>query len=103
SPAAFIADLGAAYRASGRTQSLMDAADVHVYENGSTLPTGFTSSDSTSLGDYPRLVAALGHAFDGTAQAGSTLPILYGEVEVADGGQAPAAWRRATARRSRWP
>jgi YD repeat-containing protein len=91
SPSSFIADLGAAYRASGRSKPLMDAIDVHIYDDGSMLPTGFTSSDSTSLGDYPRLVAALGHAFDGTAQVGSTLPILYGEVEVASGGVAPGA------------
>src|SRR5258706_5052135 len=33
-------------------------------------------------GDYTRLVALLGKAFDGTAQRGSKLPIFYGEYGV---------------------
>ena len=33
-------------------------------------------------GDYAKLVALLGKAFDGTAQRGSTLPILYGEFGI---------------------
>jgi hypothetical protein len=32
--------------------------------------------------DYGKLVALLGKAFDGTAQKGSTLPILYGEFGI---------------------
>ena len=34
------------------------------------------------LADYSRLIQTLGVAFDGTAQAGSTLPILYDEFGV---------------------
>jgi len=33
-------------------------------------------------GDYAKLVALLGKAFDGTGQAGSKLPIVYGEYGV---------------------
>src|SRR5581483_10273659 len=35
-----------------------------------------------SLADYPKLVTLLGDAFDGTAQAGSSLPIVYDEFGV---------------------
>jgi len=35
-----------------------------------------------ALADYDKLVALLGEAFDGTAQAGSTLPIYYDEFGV---------------------
>jgi hypothetical protein len=41
-----------------------------------------TSSSTIALGDYDKLVAALGKAFDGTAQKGSTVPIVYGEFGV---------------------
>ena len=34
------------------------------------------------LADYEKLVGALGTAFDGTAQPGTTLPILYDEFGV---------------------
>ena len=34
------------------------------------------------MADYDKLVGLLGQAFDGTAQPGSTLPILYGEYGV---------------------
>ena len=34
------------------------------------------------MADYGKLVALLGEAFDGTAQAGSELPIFYGEFGV---------------------
>jgi hypothetical protein len=103
SPTAFIRDLGAAYRASGRKQPVMDALSFHPY--------GDTSSDSpdalhplaTTIGlsDYGKLVALLGSAFDGTAQAGSKLPILYDDFGVETkvpaakaklyGGEEPAA------------
>src|SRR5262249_18400068 len=39
-------------------------------------------STSIGLGDYDKLVGLLGQAFDGTAQRGSTLPILYDEYGV---------------------
>jgi hypothetical protein len=83
SPTTFIRDLGLAYRASGRAAPLMDVFDEHVYADTSALPPSMPHASSTiAEGDYGKLVALLGKAFDGTAQRGSTLPILYGEYGV---------------------
>ena len=84
SPTTFIRDLGAAYRASGRTKPLMDAFSIHVYGESPRIPPSLGHPRTTSLGiaDYPRLVELLGAAFDGTAQAGADLPIVYGEYGV---------------------
>ncbi|GIU94748.1 MAG: hypothetical protein KatS3mg012_1205 [Gaiellaceae bacterium] len=83
SPTTFIRALGAAYRASGRTRPVMDAFSIHVYGDHSSQPPA-TLHPGTSIGiaDYDKLVGLLGEAFDGTAQRGSTLPILYGEYGV---------------------
>jgi len=84
SPTAFITDLGAAYRASGRRKAIMDGFAFHPYgENSSVSPTA-THPNSTTIGlaDYDKLVSLLGQAFDGTAQAGSTLPIVYDEYGI---------------------
>jgi hypothetical protein len=80
SPTRFIPELGAAYRKSGRRLPLMDTFSFHPYlEPG--LPPSFKHPKSTtvSLNDYDKLVALLGKAFDGTAQPGSRLPIIYDE------------------------
>jgi hypothetical protein len=84
SPTSFIKDLGAAYRASGRTLPVMDVFDIHVYQDYSALPPSFEHPVATTISvpDYGKLVSLLGQAFDGTAQPGSTLPILYGEFGV---------------------
>jgi hypothetical protein len=85
SPTAFIRDLGTVYRASGRTRPIMDGLAIHPYgDNSSQAPKDSAHPNSTSIGvaDYGKLVALLGQAFDGTAQAGSTLPILYDEYGV---------------------
>jgi Bacterial Ig domain len=84
SPLVFIRDMGRAYRASHRTLPIMDEFDEHIYEENSSLPPSMAHPNSTTLAeaDYPRLVAALGQAFDGTAQPGSSLPIVYGEYGV---------------------
>ncbi len=85
SPTTFIPDLGAAYRASGRTTPIMDAFAFHPYEDNSSLAPAKTlhpHSTTVSIGDYGKLVALLGEAFDGTAQPGSTLPIYYDEFGV---------------------
>ena len=84
SPTTFIRDLGAAYRASGRNRPLMDEFDEHVYADSSALPPSMSHPRSPNIGvaDYRKLVRLLGKAFDGTAQRGSTLPILYGEFGV---------------------
>ena len=69
----------------------MDEFALHPYEDNSSIPPSFAHPRSTtiSLADYPKLVALLGKAFDGTAQAGSTLPIVYDEFGVQS--QIPAA------------
>jgi hypothetical protein len=84
SPTTFIRDLGAAYRASGRKRPLMDMFSIHVYGEAPRVPPTFKHPRSTSIGmaDYGKLVALLEKAFDGTAQAGSKLPIVYGEYGV---------------------
>ncbi len=84
SPTAFIQDLGAAYRAGGRGIPVMDAFAFHPYADNSSIPPDFLHPNSTSIGigDYDKLVGLLGQAFDGTAQRGSTLPILYDEFGV---------------------
>ena len=79
SPTTFIPDLGTAYRASGRTTPIMDAFAFHPYPDNSSQSPGFVHPNSTTIGvaDYPKLVALLGKAFDGTAQPGSAIPIVY--------------------------
>jgi len=84
SPTSFIRDLGALYRASGRTTPIMDQFAMHPYQDNSSLPPAFAHprTSTIALGDYGKLVALLGQAFDGTAQPGSTLPIVYDEFGV---------------------
>lgn len=85
SPTAFIADMGAAYKASGRTTPIMDALSLHPYEDHSSVaPADGTHPNTTTiaLADYDKLVSILGDAFDGTAQPGSSLPIYYDEFGV---------------------
>jgi hypothetical protein len=84
SPTVFIKDLGLAYRASGRTKPVMDALGIHPYGDNSSQPPSFAHPNTTTIGvaDYGKLVSLLGVAFDGTAQLGSTLPILYDEYGV---------------------
>jgi hypothetical protein len=84
SPTTFIKDFGLAYRASGRTIPIMDAFGFHPYGDNSSQPPSFAHPNTTTIGlaDYGKLVSLLGVAFDGTAQLGSTLPILYDEYGV---------------------
>jgi hypothetical protein len=84
SPTAFIRDLGAAYRASGRRKPLMDAFAFHPYMQASRIPPTVAHPDNTSitLADYPKLVALLKEAFESTAQPGARLPIYYTEFGV---------------------
>ena len=81
SPSRFIEDLGAAYRASGRDEPVMDMFSIHPYPENSSIPPTLQHPETTSIGlaDYDKLVALLGAAFDGTDQPGSSLPIVYGE------------------------
>jgi hypothetical protein len=84
SPTRFITDLGAAYRASGRTKPIMDGFAFHPYGENSSVPPTSPHPRSTSIGlaDYGKLVSLLGKAFDGTAQIGSKLPIVYDEYGI---------------------
>ncbi len=84
SPTAFIRDLGLAYRRSGRTKPIMDWFAFHPYLETSKLAPTFAHPRTTTIAiaDYGKLVTLLGGAFDGTAQRGSTMPILYDEFGV---------------------
>lgn len=84
SPTAFIRALGIAYRASGRTVPVMDGYAHHPYPDTSSQSPDVAHPASTTiaLADYGKLVALLAEAFDGTAQPGSTLPILYAEFGI---------------------
>jgi hypothetical protein len=84
SPTRFIQDLGAAYKASGRSRPVMDAFSVHPYMRTSELPPTETHAASTTItiGDYPKLAALLSSAFAGTPQRGRGLPIYYTEFGV---------------------
>jgi hypothetical protein len=84
SPTRFLRELGAAYRASGRALPVMDVFAFHPYADNSSRSPELPPADPDHLAliDYPKLVALLAEAFDGTAQAGSTLPILYDEFGV---------------------
>jgi hypothetical protein len=83
SPTQFIRDMGTAYRASGRTKPIMDVFALHPYQTRSAIPPGQPhTGTSLGFGDYDKLVALLGGAFDGTAQPGSKLPIAYTEFGV---------------------
>jgi hypothetical protein len=84
SPTVFIQDLGTAYRASGLTGPVMDGLAIHPYPENASVPPTLAHPNSTPIGiaDYGKLVGLLGKAFDGTGQAGSTLPILYAEYGI---------------------
>lgn len=83
SPTQFIRDMGTAFRASGRTKPIMDVFALHPYQTRSAIPPGQPhTGTSLGFGDYDKLVALLGTAFDGTAQEGSHLPIAYTEFGV---------------------
>ena len=86
SPVTFIPDMGAAYKASGRTKPIMDMFAFHGYQDNSSIAPGTPhpnpASKNVTIADYTRLTGLLGQAFDGTAQPGSTLPIDYGEFGV---------------------
>jgi hypothetical protein len=84
SPTTFIRDLGAAYRTSGRTRPVMDGFVHHPYAESSLVPLDRAHPRTRTIGlaDYDKLAGLLRDAFDGTAQQGSDLPLLYGEIGV---------------------
>jgi hypothetical protein len=77
SPTAFIRDLGAAYRESGRSRPIMDAFSMHVYGETSRVPPNHAHlGTSIGIADYGKLVDLLREAL------GRTTPIVYGEYGV---------------------
>lgn len=84
SPTQFIRDMGAAFRASGRTEPIMDIFAIHPYLERSEIEPSTEHPLGTSIGiaDYDKLVDLLEEAFDGTAQTGGDLPIAYTEFGV---------------------
>jgi hypothetical protein len=84
SPTAFLRALGAAYRQSGRSRPVMDGFVHHPYPESADVPIDLRHPRVKSIGlaDYGKLVTLLSQAFDGTAQKGDDLPILYGEIGV---------------------
>lgn len=84
SPTQFIRDMGAAYRASGREEPIMDIFAIHPYLGRSQIPPSTEHPLGTTIGiaDYDKLVDLLAEAFDGTAQPGSEVPIAYTEFGV---------------------
>ena len=77
-------DLGAAYRASGRSKPLIDAFAIHPYMQASRdSPTAAHPDNTTiTLADYPKLVRLLAAAFRGTHQEAAHLPVYYTEFGV---------------------
>jgi hypothetical protein len=91
SPAQFVLDMGAAYRASKRAKPIMDAFAYHPYMERADLPPTLrhVRSKTLTIADYGKLVSVLKRAFAGTAQKGATLPLVYDEFGVE--AQIPAA------------
>jgi hypothetical protein len=83
-PSRFILDMGKAYRESKRKRPIMDAFAFHPYLEHADLPPTYRhySPRIMTIADYGRLISVLGRAFDGTAQAGSKIPIVYAEFGV---------------------
>jgi hypothetical protein len=83
-PQRFLLDMGKAYRDSGRQRPIMDAFAFHPYLEHANLPPTYKhySPRVITIADYGRLVSLLRRAFDGTAQLGAKLPIIYAEFGV---------------------
>jgi hypothetical protein len=90
SPALFLRDLGAWYRASGRTRRLMDGLDFHPYPVPQSLPfgQGYPNPVDAAVSNLPRVYQAFYDGFSGTAQptigqqAGGGLPVSLNEVGI---------------------
>ena len=83
SPVRFLAALGAAYRASGRTEPIMDAFSFHAYPNANTDPpyVGYQWPNA-GMPNFDRIKQALWDAFNGTGQrhVESGLPLWLDEI-----------------------
>jgi hypothetical protein len=84
SPTRFLRELGEAYRKSRRALPVMDGFSFHPYPLNSSVAVDAVPTDGDHLGliDQDRLVRLLGKAFNGTAQVGSGMPILYDEFGI---------------------
>lgn len=84
SPTRSIQLLGQYYRESGRTRPIMDWLSIHPYPEYAGEPPDRPHPSTTTIGfaDYKKLVKLLGEAFDGTAQRGRDLPVLWSEYGV---------------------
>jgi hypothetical protein len=83
SPVRFLRDLGAAYRASGRTKPIMDELVVHPYpETQADEATKSYAWPSAGFGNLDRVKQAFWDAFNGTAQptVESGLKLRIGEI-----------------------
>ena len=71
-PLAFLRDVGAAYRASGRTAPIMDQLALHPYPNpavpGSPPSAGYQKPDDFGMSQLNRVKQAVYDAFKGTGQ-----------------------------------
>jgi hypothetical protein len=78
SPTRFIEDLGAAYRASGRKEPVMDMFSLHPYPDSYSIPPTLQHPKTTTIGiaDYDKLTKLLDDAF------GKSPPIVYGEYGI---------------------
>jgi hypothetical protein len=84
SPTSFIREMGAAYRASGRTRPIFDTFGHHPYPTRSNERPWVAHSDELilSIGDLDRLLLRLREAFGGTGQPtpDNGVPIWYLET-----------------------
>jgi hypothetical protein len=71
-PLAFLRDVGAAYRASGRTAPIMDTLALHPYPNpavpGSPPEAGYQKPNDFGMAQLDRVKQAVYDAFNGTGQ-----------------------------------
>jgi hypothetical protein len=81
SPTRFIEDLGAAYRASGRSDPVMDMFSLHPYPDAYSIPPTLAHPKTTTIGiaDYDKLTKLLADAL------GKAPPIVYGEYGIETG------------------
>jgi hypothetical protein len=92
SPVRCLRDIGAAYRASGRTKPIMDELAFHAYPELDSQPFGVASSwPKVGIVDLGRLKQAVWDAFNGTAQptfaeAGQSLMLPALRLRVAEVG-----------------
>ena len=96
SPLTFISQMGAAYRASGRTARIFDTVAHHAYGSSSReRPWRTHPTTQISEGDWSKLMIALSSAFNGTGQdlPGRVRPRAL-RLDLVHGGRLPDGRRR---------